>query len=140
MKISHKNKVKQKYKRQHNRRLGPTACLIDGSAIEVVNTTLTIVSGLVAVPHIPSSYRKLKNGIRRNVIGRFLNDSKNACKILEGGKACNASTKLIEITLKGERPLFARLCSENPAHLVDSNGTRIKLNNLSERQKKELFS
>lgn len=139
MRISHKNKINHKYQRSHNKRLGPTACLIDGSSIDVVNTTFTVISGLVSIPLIPTSYRLVKNGIRRNVLGRFFADSKGACKVLEHGKACNASTKLIEITLKGEKPFFVRQCSANPAHLVDANGVRIKFSNLSERQQKELF-
>ncbi|WP_392352429.1 hypothetical protein [Pseudoalteromonas rhizosphaerae] len=139
MKISHKRKINHKYQRHHTTKHGPTACFIDGSAIDIINTTCGIVGGFVAVTQAPKAYRTVTNGIRRNVLGRFLSDAKEACKLTQNGKVCNASTKLIQITLKDERTFFARQCSENPAHLVDANGIRIKLNNLSEKQREELF-
>ncbi|MDP4488904.1 hypothetical protein QDG88_13335 [Pseudoalteromonas piscicida] len=140
MKLSHKRKINHKYHRENHKRLGPSASLIDAETIQFILNSCTYIGGTVALVQAPEAYRKVRNSFRRNVMQRFLVDSKNACKVklLESGKVCNAPTKIIQIELK-KRPLFARVCSDNPAHLVHADGKRIKLSDLSKEQQKELF-
>ncbi|MCF2856997.1 hypothetical protein L1286_05930 [Pseudoalteromonas sp. SMS1] len=140
MKLSHKRKINHKYQRESYKGCRASASLVDPTTIDLILNTCTFIGGAVGVVQTPDTYRKVRNNFRRNVMRRFLTDTKNACKVklLENGKACNAPTKLIQIELNMQ-PLFARVCTENPAHLVHANGKRIKLSDLSEEQRKELF-
>lgn len=139
MKLSHKRKINHKYQRENHKRLGPSASLCDPSSVELILSTCTVIGGVVGLTQAPEAYQKVRNNLRRNVMQRFLVDSKNACKIRlpENGKVCNAPTKIIQIELKNQ-PFFTRVCSENPAHLVHADGKRIRFCDLSKEQQKDL--
>ena len=139
MRYSHKRKIASKRQQTQRPVQRPTMCFIDPETIVSVTDAFTIVGGVVAVPYIPEGYRKVRNGIRKHVLSRFLDDSKSSCKYMTGRKTCNAVTKIVEIQLKNEKSLFVRKCTSNPGHLMDVNGDRIKLGDLSPSQYRAFF-
>lgn len=139
MKKSHKNKINHKYDRHQNRYKAPKASVLSAESIQTITDVALYTSTFITLTQAPDTLKRLTNSVRKNVLRKFLHNSRSACKVKEGIKICYATTKVVEIELKNGKSMFARSCTKNPAHIVDVNGVRIKLVNLSDSQCEKLF-